>query len=59
MTTEELKSILLTMNVPTQRLDISHNHNVLWMLRNLGIWNSTHRDFDKVYEALKEIANKK
>lgn len=52
---EELIVILSTMDIPISRMNISKKHNIHWMLRNLGIRNYKHPDFDKVIEKLKEL----
>lgn len=47
---EELRSILSSMNIPNMRFV---DMDVQWFLRNLGIRNSNHPNFDRAIELLK------
>ena len=44
------------MDVPLSRRDIHILSNVRWLLRNLSIRNSNHKEFKKVMELLKQIS---
>ena len=44
------------MDVPLSRRDIHILSNVRWLLRNLSIRNSNHKEFKKVIELLKQIS---
>lgn len=43
----ELKDILNEMNIPEERKELNQ-HNLLWLSRNIGIYNASH---DKYYRA--------
>tara|TARA_R110002110_G_scaffold115731_1_gene286872 strand:- start:168 stop:392 length:225 start_codon:yes stop_codon:yes gene_type:complete len=58
MEVKELNEILLTMNVPVKRRQLTPA-NVRWLMRNLGIQNGAHSDIMRVLAALKEIARGK
>jgi len=44
------------MDVPLSRRDIHILSNVRWLLRNLSIRNSNHKEFKTVMELLKQIS---
>ena len=49
--------IPLDMDVPAMRRDVSNRSNVAWLLRNLGVRNSEHSQFNSVIETLKKKAS--
>lgn len=49
--------IPLDMDVPAMRRDVSNRSNVAWLLRNLGVCNSEHPQFESVIETLKKKAS--
>ena len=46
------------MDIPFIRRDINDPANVRWLLRNLGVRNSRHPEFNVVVCMLKELAKK-
>jgi len=56
---KRLTDILETMQIPENNKDISRLRNVRWLLRNLAVNNSEHKDFVEALEILKEIRRKK
>jgi len=42
------------MEVPEKRKEIN-DHNVLWLIRNLGVRNSDHPEFKNTMKQLKEL----
>lgn len=56
---KRLTDILETMQIPENNKDISRLRNVRWLLRNLAVNNSEHKDFAEALEILKEIRRKK
>lgn len=50
-----LKEIILTMDIPDFRRDLSLDQNVRQLMRNLAINNSDHVDFDEALILLKAI----
>ena len=48
-----MKQIPKDMDVPESRRDISQMSNVAWLLRNLGVRNQDHPDFDETISMLK------
>lgn len=62
---KELKEILETMILPVERIILPVEHtimavsirqsNLLWLLRNMGIKNSTHSKFDKAMASIKTL----
>jgi predicted nuclease with TOPRIM domain len=58
-----VRVIPLDMDVPHSRRDVDtcsamRPSNVRWLLRNLGVRNSEHKDFDKTIKKLKIMASK-
>lgn len=47
---EELRLILSSMNIPNMRFV---NMDIQWFLRNLGVMNYNHPDFNRAIELLK------
>lgn len=54
MTIEELKSMLLEMDIPKLRMELKKS-NTRWLLRNLAVRNKDHTNFKDVFEKLKEL----
>lgn len=50
----ELSECISTMEVPLSRKPITE-HNVLWMLRNLGIKNRNHPKFERAMTCAKFV----
>ena len=48
------RKIPKSMNVPQMRRDILTKQNVSWLLRNLGVNNSSHPDFNETIRMLKK-----
>jgi hypothetical protein len=46
----ELKALLLSMNVPSKRVEMN---DIGWFIRNLGIQNADHPNFKRAMELLK------
>lgn len=44
------------MDIPAMRMDIDNPANVRWLLRNLGIRNANHKNFEEAFRLLKEKA---
>jgi len=40
------------MDVPHWRIDVTKRENIAWLLRNIQVRNSTHKDIDEVLAAL-------
>lgn len=53
VTRTELQVILLTMDIPESKYDVSKIENVRWLQRNIGIRNSKHKDINKAIELIK------
>lgn len=56
---EEEKKVLAvalsTMGLPEQRRNLENEENILWLSRNLGIQNSSHRHFEQAMGIIKTI----
>lgn len=50
-----LKRILLTMEVPPARLDLTKFSNVLWLNRNLGARNLKHHRYNDAMKRIRYI----
>ena len=50
---ERLKQILDSMDVPETRKDASNPANKMWLLRNLGVRNREHDDFQEAIDLIK------
>ena len=50
----KMESIPESMHVPQMRRDISKGQNVTWLLRNLGVNNRTHPEFEETICMLKK-----
>ena len=53
MCKETLTQLLDTMQVPESRKDLSKDHNVRWLARNLMIQNCSHPDILKAMELIR------
>ncbi len=47
--------VLDTMDIPQSRRDVSNPSNVRWLMRNLGVNNSRHPNFNEAIAQLKQI----
>jgi len=47
------------MDIPLSRKDMSNISNVAWLLRNLGILNQGHPEFEEVLEFLITLMRKR
>jgi hypothetical protein len=47
-----LTELLSTMDIPDMRRDITDISNVRWLLRNIQVRNSDHKDIDEVLAVL-------
>jgi len=47
-----LTELLWSMDVPHWRIDVTKRENIAWLLRNIQVRNSTHKDIDEVLAAL-------
>ncbi|QDP51484.1 MAG: hypothetical protein GOVbin630_182 [Prokaryotic dsDNA virus sp.] len=54
MTSDELKEVLETMDIPEKRRSITP-FNVRWLLRNIGINNGSHPRLEEARECLKKL----
>lgn len=52
---KQLKKILNTMDVPLWKKQVDNQHNLFWLIRNLGIRNSDHKDFNEAIEIIKSL----
>lgn len=48
MTNTELRNLMSRMNVPSHRKDRFNRVNLIWLSKNLGRFNSTHKNYEKV-----------
>lgn len=48
----ELGAILLTMDIPESRLDITNIYNLNWLKRNIGIRNSGNENFKRACDLI-------
>ena len=48
----ELNSILGKMDLPRQRLDLSNESNLRWLLRNISIRNRDSKDCERAEKAI-------
>lgn len=55
----ELQIILITMDIPESKYDVSKIENVRWLQRNITIRNSKHKDINKAINLIKEILKTK
>jgi len=55
MTNTELRNLMSKMNVPSHRKDKFNRVNLIWLSKNLNVFNSTHKNYDKV---INEINNR-
>lgn len=53
ITRTELQVLLLTMDIPESKYDVSKIENVRWLQRNIGIRNGKHKDISKAIELIK------
>jgi len=51
---DKLEEILNTMDLPKGRIT-KDKQNVLWMIRNVGIRNRNHKDFNVALKALIDL----
>lgn len=59
MTNSELESLMSKMRIPTHRKDRFNKVNLTWLSKNLGIFNSEHKNYEKVLrEVNRRIENK-
>ncbi len=47
-----LTELLWSMDVPATRIDVTKRENIAWLLRNIQVRNSQHKDIDEVLAAL-------
>jgi hypothetical protein len=52
---KQLRSILVTMDVPSFRTQYMSQHNLLWLQRNLPINNSEHENFTEAMNLVKML----
>lgn len=53
----ELSELISTMNIPETRRTLT-DENIRWMLRNLGIQNGAHMNFDKAMQHIISLSKK-
>jgi|TARA_B100001094_G_scaffold164115_1_gene158879 hypothetical protein len=55
-----LSELISTMKLPIQRKEHFSKHNLMWLVRNIGVKNSSHKNYDlAVIEIKKRIQEKK
>ncbi len=55
-----LSELISTMKLPIQRKEHFSKHNLMWLIRNIGVKNSSHKNYDlAVHEIKKRIQEKK
>jgi hypothetical protein len=52
---ENIKKLLKPMALPERRKDVKNRDNIRWLLRNLGVRNKEHPNFEPVVALLKEV----
>ena len=51
----ELKELMKSMDIPDERRVGGKNFDIRWLLRNLGIRNSSHENYIKCISILKQM----
>jgi len=51
----KLKIILTTMDIPESRRNLDNSGNIDWLLRNIGIRNRNHADYNVAIDLLRKI----
>ena len=55
----KLSELISTMKLPVQRKERFSKHNLMWLVRNIGVKNSTHKNYETaVSEIKKRLKNK-
>ena len=55
MSDEDLERVLLEMDIPDMRRDLSRASNLGWLLRNIRVRNGNHPRVVEVLDKLKEL----
>ena len=55
MSDEDLERVLLEMDIPDMRRDLSRASNLRWLLRNIRVRNGNHPRIAEVFEELKRL----
>lgn len=51
---DRLRTLLTTMDVPTEKAKVADDRDVQWLGRNLGLHNSDHPDIEETRSLLEE-----
>ncbi len=54
-----LGELISTMKLPIQRKEHFSKHNLMWLVRNIGVKNSSHKNYDLAVDEIKKRIHEK
>jgi len=54
-----LSELISTMKLPIQRKEHFSKHNLMWLVRNIGVKNSSHKNYDLAVDEIKKRIQEK
>jgi len=54
-----LSELISTMKLPIQRKEHFIKHNLMWLVRNIGVKNSSHKNYDLAVDEIKKRIQEK
>jgi len=54
-----LSELISTMKLPIQRKEHFSKHNLMWLIRNIGVKNSSHKNYDLAVDEIKKRIQEK
>lgn len=56
---QKLSELISTMKLPVQRKEHFSKHNLMWLVRNIGVKNSDHKNFKIAVSEIKRRLEEK